>query len=146
MSGPVLIAYDATTGGHLGLLDRLDLEPWRGRCLHLLAVVTPPPAPIFEHDSAGLDTMALAAETAHAQVILDAQVERVRAHGHDASGALVRGPAVERIVEEVQAKGAELVVVAHARGRGWAQRWWQGCLPKALLDRSPCNVLVVMTG
>jgi nucleotide-binding universal stress UspA family protein len=146
MSSPVLIAYDATTGGHLGLLDRLDLEPWRGRPLHLLAVVTPPPAVIFEHDSAGLDAMALAAETAHARVLLDAQVERLRAYGHDASGSLVRGPAVDGIVEEVQATGAALLVVAHARGRSWAQRWWQGCLPKALLDRSPCNMLVVMTG
>jgi len=98
MSGPVLIAYDATTGGHLGLLAGLDLEPWRGRSLHLLAVVTTPLAATFEPDTAGLEAM-----------------------------------------------GAELVVVAHARGRSWAQRWWQGCLPKALLDRSPCNVLVVMT-
>jgi nucleotide-binding universal stress UspA family protein len=146
MSGPVLIAYDATIGGHLGLLDRLDLELWRGRSLHLLAVVTLPPVAPFEHDTAGLEAMALAAETAHAQVILDAQVERLRACGYDASGSLVRGPAVDGIVEEVQATDAALLVVAHARGRTWAQRWWQGCLPKALLDRSPCNVLVVMTG
>lgn len=146
MSGTVLIAYDATTGGHLGLLDGLDLEPWRGRSLHLLAVVTTPLAATFEHDMAGLEAMALAAETAHARVVLDAQVERLRVNGHDASGSLVRGRAVDGIVEEVRAKGAELVVVAHARGRSWAHRWWQGCLPKALLDCSPCNVLVVMTG
>jgi len=146
MSGPVLIAYDATTSGHLGLLDGLDLEPWRGRSLHLLAVVTTPLAVTFEPDTAGLAAMALAAETAHARVVLDAQVERLRVNGHDASGSLVHGRAVDGIVEEVRAKGAKLVVVAHARGRSWAQRWWHGCLPKALLDRSPCNVLVVMTG
>lgn len=146
MAGPVLIAYDATTSGHLGLLDGLDLEPWRGRSLHLLAVVTTPLAATFEHDTAGLGAMALAAETAHARVILETQVDRLRMNGHDASGSLVRGPAVDGIVEEARVKGAMLVVVAHARRRSWAQRWWQGCLPEALLDRSPCNVLVVMTG
>jgi len=70
----------------------------------LSAALTPPQAAIFEHDAAGPDATALASETSRARVLLDAQVERLRARGHDASGALVRGPALTGIVEEVQAK------------------------------------------
>lgn len=142
----ILLAYEATSGGHLGLLEGLDLEAWRGARLQLMAVVTAPPILAVDPDAGGLEALAQAAEAAHAQVVLDAQVERLRSLGFEAVGVLSRGPAVTSIVEQVQATGADLLVVAHAKGRGWAQRWWQGCLPKALLDKAPCNMLVVMRG
>ena len=74
-------------------------------------------------------------------------VPAIAAAAH-AVGALVHVDAVHHTAHaapDITAMGADLLVVGHARGRSWLQRWWQGCLPKALLDRAPCDVLVVMT-
>lgn len=142
----ILLAYEATSSGHVSLLEDLDLEAWRGARLQLMAVVATSPILAVDPDAGGLEALAQAAESAHAQVVLDAQVERLRLLGFEAEGVISRGPAVTRIVEQVQRSGVDLLVVAHAKGRSWAQRWWQGCLPKALLDKAPCNMLVVMKG
>lgn len=142
----ILLSYEAASSGHLSLLEGIDLEAWRGARLQLMAVVTTAPILTVDPDAGGLETLAQAAESAHSRVVLDAQVERLRALGFEADGVLSRGPAVRSIVEQVRTSGADLLVVGHVKGRGWAQRWWQGCLPKALLDESPCNVLVVMKG
>lgn len=141
----VLLAYDATTSGHLGLLQAVDPGSWPGARIELLAVITPSASLAADHDSGGLDALSHAAQSAHARVVLDAQVERLRTQGIDAHGTLVRGSAVQAIIDAVSQVGADLLVVGHVRGRSWLQRWWQGCLPKALLDRAPCDVLVVMT-
>ena len=140
----ILLAYDATSGGHLDLLEGLDLEAWRGARLQLMAVVRTALPLAVDPDAGGLEALAQAAESAHARVVLAAQVDRLRSLGFEADGVLSRGPAVMSIVEQVQATGADLLVVVHAKGRSWTQRWWQGCLPKALMDKAPCNMLVVM--
>ena len=142
----ILLAYEATSAGHMGLLEALDLESWRGARLQLMAVVVTAPVLAVDPDAGGLEALAQAAESAHARIVLDAQVERLRSLGFEAEGVLSCGPAVTSIVEQVRVSGADLLVVGHVKGRGWAQRWWQGCLPKALLDKAPCNVLVVMKG
>ncbi|MEN9419352.1 MAG: hypothetical protein RI988_2972 [Pseudomonadota bacterium] len=145
MQRNVLLAYDATASGHLSLLQAVDPGSWPGARIELLAVIVPPTTLSAEPDFAGLDALSDAAQAAHARVVLDAQVERLRSQGFDAHGTLVRGTAVQAIIDGVRATKADLLVIGHARGRSWLDRWWRGCLTKALLDRAPCDVLVVMT-
>jgi len=40
---------------------------------------------------------------------------------------------------------ADLIVVGHKHLDGWAARWWQGSISKALIEQAPCSVLVVIT-
>jgi len=40
---------------------------------------------------------------------------------------------------------ADLIVVGHRHLEGWAARGMAGSVSKALIEQSPCNVLVVIT-
>lgn len=87
----ILLAYEATSSGHVSLLEGLELEAWRGARLQLMAVMTTAPVLATDPDTGGLETLALAAESAHARMVLDAQVERLRLLGFEAEGVVSRG-------------------------------------------------------
>jgi nucleotide-binding universal stress UspA family protein len=51
---------------------------------------------------------------------------------------------VDEITEYARRIGADLIVVGHKHLDSWAARWWRGSLSKALIEQSPCSVLVVI--
>ena len=55
-----------------------------------------------------------------------------------------RGCAVDKVVENAHAIGAELIMLGHKHGDDWLERWWAGSIPKALIEHTPCSVLVVI--
>ena len=62
-----------------------------------------------------------------------------------ARGEVVTGDAVDEIANCARRIEADLIVVGHKHLDGWASRWWRGSVSKALIEHSPCSVLVVIT-
>ena len=65
--------------------------------------------------------------------------------GFTAQGEVVTGEAVDEINKYARKIGADLIVVGHKHLDSWAARWWRGSISGALIEHSPCNVLVVIT-
>ena len=64
--------------------------------------------------------------------------------GIDAKGELLKGDAVDRIVEYAYEQSADLIMLGHKHRDNWLERWWCGSVPKALIEHSPCSVLIVI--
>ena len=72
-------------------------------------------------------------------------MEQLSQSGIDAKGELLKGDAVDQIVEYAHNIGADLIMLGHKHRNNWLERWWAGAIPKALIEHSPCSVLVVIT-
>ena len=55
------------------------------------------------------------------------------------------GEAVDEITRYAKKIQADLIVVGHKHLSSWAARWWRGSVSKALIEHSPCSVLVAIT-
>jgi nucleotide-binding universal stress UspA family protein len=58
---------------------------------------------------------------------------------------VVAGETVDEIARYAKQIDADLIVVGHKHLEGWAARWWRGSVSKALIEQSPCSVLVAIT-
>jgi nucleotide-binding universal stress UspA family protein len=76
--------------------------------------------------------------------ILREGVEQLHKAGIEAYGKLLNGEAVDKIVEYAHTIGADLIMLGHQHRDNWVERWWAGSIPKALIEHSPCSVLVVI--
>jgi nucleotide-binding universal stress UspA family protein len=76
------------------------------------------------------------------QATLDAQVDRLKASGVRAIGALLEGTVVESLIEYGQQVAAELTVLS-THGRGGFERLRLGSVATALLARATTPVLLV---
>jgi len=76
--------------------------------------------------------------------ILSEGVEKLNMAGIEATGKLLKGDAVDKIVEYAHTIGADLIMLGHQHRDNWLERWWAGSIPKALIEHSPCSVLVVI--
>lgn len=56
--------------------------------------------------------------------------------------AVARGPAIQAIIEEAEKWSADLIVVG-SHGRGFWARTFLGSVSQALMQHTPCSVLVV---
>ena len=75
---------------------------------------------------------------------LNEGVEQLNTAGIEAAGKLLKGDAVDKIVEYAHTIGADLIMLGHQHRDNWLERWWAGSIPKALIEHSPCSVLVVI--
>ena len=55
------------------------------------------------------------------------------------------GDTVDEITKHARKISADLIVVGHRHLDSWAARWWRGSISGALIEHSPCSVLVVIT-
>ena len=55
------------------------------------------------------------------------------------------GESVDEITKYARKINADLIVVGHKHLDGWAARWWRGSISGALIEHSPCSVLVAIT-
>jgi len=140
----ILLAYDGSETGQKALIESGALADW-GRAEIVLMAVMPPPAAFIGGEGGVYDVGLEEEERREYQAILDDGVRRLADAGHKASGELLVGEAVVEIAEGAKRIGADLIVVGHKHLDGWAKRWWRGSTAKALIENSPCNVLVAIT-
>ena len=140
----ILLAYDGSAPGQQALLDCHEIAQWSQSELTLIAVMQPPLSGIALEGGMYDETLQQSENTRY-QNILDVGVRRLADAGLSAHGEVVMGDAVSEITHCARRIGADLIVVGHKHLDGWAARWWQGSVSKALIEHAPCSVLVVIT-
>ena len=75
---------------------------------------------------------------------LNEGVEQLKGVGLEAIGELLKGDATDQIVKYATSIEADLIMLGHKRHGNWLERWWRSSTPKALIEHSPCSVLVVI--
>ena len=76
--------------------------------------------------------------------VLNDGISQLSKTGINAQGELRRGDPVDQIVQYATEISAELIILGHKHRDGWIERWWRGSISKALIEESPCSVLVVI--
>jgi nucleotide-binding universal stress UspA family protein len=140
----ILLAYDGSETGQKALIESREMADWGQAEVHLVAVM-PPPAAFIGGEGGVYDVGLEEEERREFQAILEDGVRRLSEAGRQARGELLVGEAVVEISGYAKKIGADLIVVGHKHLEGWAKRWWRGSTAKALIESSPCNVLVVIT-
>jgi len=140
----ILLAYDGSDAGQKALLDCQDLANWSQAELLLVAVM--PSAMSFVGLEGGVYDVELEErEKKKYQAILDDGLQRLAGGGYAARGEVVTGEAVDEITKYARKVQANLIVVGHKHLDSWAARWWRGSISGAMIEHSPCSVLVVIT-
>jgi nucleotide-binding universal stress UspA family protein len=140
----ILLAYDGSDAGQKALLDCRELAQWSQSELHLVAVM--PSAMSFVGLEGGVYDVELEErEKRKYRSVLDDGLRRLSECGFVARGEVVTGEAVDEITKYARKIEANLVVVGHKHLDSWAARWWRGSISGALIEHSPCSVLVVIT-
>lgn len=139
----ILLAYDGSDAGQQALLDCKDIAQMEQSELHLLAVV-----PFFSGGVMAAEMpMVEVDQIDHARLsaVLELGVQKLNDMGVTASGTIRKGNPVDEIVKYAQETKVDLLVVGHKHKDSWLARWWGGSVSKALIEVSPCSVLVVIT-
>jgi len=140
----ILVAYDGSDAGQKALLECRELANWSHAELCLVAVM--PSAMSFVGLEGGVYDVELEErEKKKYQGVLDDGLRRLSEAGWAAKGEVVTGEAVEEITKYARKCNADLVIVGHKHLDSWAARWWRGSISGALIEHSPCSVLVVIT-
>ena len=140
----ILLAYDGSESGQKALLGAREIAQLSQAEVFLIAV-SPPAAALIGGEGYVYDARAEEEERRAYQAILDEGLRRLAEFGHTPKGEVIVGNPVDEITEYARGIGADLIVVGHKHLEGWAKRWWRGSTAKALIENSPCNVLVVIT-
>lgn len=141
----ILLAYDGSDAGQKALLDCRELAQWSHADLHLIAVM--PSAMSFVGLEGGVYDVELEErEKKKYLAVLQDGLKRLADAGWTAQGEVVTGEAIDEITKAARKAGADLIVVGHKHLDSWAARWWRGSISGALIEHSPCSVLVVITG
>ena len=140
----ILLAYDGSDAGQKALLDCQDVAQWSQSELFLVAVM--PSAMSFVGLEGGVYDIELEErEKKKHQAVLEDGLARLAAAGYAAKGEVVVGEAIDEITRYARKVEANLIVVGHKHLDSWAARWWRGSISGALIEHSPCSVLVVIT-
>ena len=139
----IVLAYDGSQASQEALLNCKDLSQWQQAHVHLLAVVP------YDLVSMGPETSYYSEE--HNKIehdrfvkILNDGVSQLTQTGVSATGELRKGDPVDQIVQYASEISADLIILGHKHRDSWIERWWRGAISKALIEHSPCNVLVVI--
>jgi nucleotide-binding universal stress UspA family protein len=140
----ILLAYDGSETGQKALLGGGDIADLAHSEVFMIAVM-PPPSALIGGEGGVYDAKLEEEEKREYKAILEDGLRRLKEAGHNASGELVVGDAVDEITAYAKKIGADLIVVGHKHLDRWVSRWWRGSLSKSLIEHAPCNVLVVIT-
>lgn len=140
----IVLAYDGSEAGQRALLDCQEIGQWSHAELMLVAVM-PHPLTAVAAEAFAYNPDEETTERARHQAVLDAGVARLQGAGLKAEGQVVVGHSVDEIVRVAKAAQADLIVVGHKHLESWSERWWRGSVSKALIEISPCSVLVVIS-
>ena len=139
----ILLAYNGSLEGKRALLECADLAGFLQAETHLLAVASMPPS-LFLTEGFVPEEL-LEEEKKRTQQVLDEGVKSLAERGFNAAGHLAVGEPVEEICRLAKEIGAELIVVGHNQNTSFAARWWKGSVGAALIDYSPCSVLIALS-
>ena len=140
----ILVAYDGSEAGQKALLDCRELAQWANSELHLVAVM-PPASALIGGEGYVYDPRIEEEERREYRNILEEGLRRLSEAGRAAKGEVLVGDAVDEIARHAAKISADLIVVGHKHLGSWAARWWRGSVSKALIEQSPCSVLVAIT-
>ncbi len=139
----ILLAYDGSEAGQKALLDCRELANWSGAEVVLVAVM--PSTMSFVGLEGGVYDIELEErERKKFDAVLRDGLARLEQAGFAARGEVVTGEAIEEIAKYARKVQADLIVVGHKHLDSWAARWWRGSISGALIEHSPCSVLVVI--
>jgi nucleotide-binding universal stress UspA family protein len=138
----LLVAVDFSEVTSRVLDVAAELAGALGARVRLVHVAAPDPDFVgYEEDPPALrESHAAAYREEHRQ--LQGLADALRARGVEAKALLIRGPTVEKILEEAQRTQTELLVVG-SHGRGALQRALLGSVSEGLLRRSDRPLLIV---
>lgn len=139
----ILLAYDGSESGQKALLDSADLAQWADAQLSLVAVM-PRHMDMIGLEGGMYDTGIMEHEKTRYATILDEGLRRLAETGRTASGEVLVGESIDEITKYAKKINADLIVVGHKHLDGWAARWWRGSISGALIEHSPCSVLVAI--
>ena len=139
----IILAYDGSLESQQALLNCKDISQWEHAKVHLLSVVPYDTIPIG-HETSYYTEQQNQVEELRRRKTLKEGVEQLNAAGLEAIGELLKGDAVDQIVKYATSIEADLIMLGHKRHGNWLERWWRSSTPKALIEHSPCSVLVVI--
>ena len=139
----ILLAYDGSEAGQKALLDCREIAQWSNAELNLVAVM-PPASALIGGEGYVYDPRIEEEERREYTNILEEGLKRLSEAGRVAQGEVLVGDAVDEISRHAAKIKADLIVVGHKHLSSWAARWWRGSVSKALIEHSPCSVLVVI--
>lgn len=143
MYSKIVLAYDGSLASQQALLNCKDLSQWQHAQVHLLAVVPFALASIGP-ESAIYDEEQYRLEEENLRTTLQEGVDQLASTGIATQGKLCQGDPVDQIVQYAHEISADLIMVGHKHRNNWLERWWRGSISKALIELSPCSVLVVI--
>ena len=143
MEQKVILAYDGSLASQHALLNCKELSQWKLAKVHLLSVG------LYEtismgHEGSYYSELENKIENDQRLKILNDGVEQLNKAGISATGKLLKGDAVDMLAEYAHTIDADLIMLGHQHRNNWLERWWAGSFPKALIEHSPCSVLVVI--
>ncbi|NBS74741.1 MAG: universal stress protein [Betaproteobacteria bacterium] len=143
MEQKVILAYDGSLENQHALLNCKELSQWKHAKVYLLSVG------LYEtismgHEGSYFSELENKIEDDQRLKILNDGVEQLNKAGISATGKLLKGDAVDMLAEYAHTIGADLIMLGHQHRNNWLERWWAGSFPKALIEHSPCSVLVVI--
>ena len=139
----IILAYDGSLESQHALLNCKDLSKWEHAKVHLVSII-PYELISMGHENSISSNSQNKNEQDNCSKILREGVEQLHKAGIETSGKLLKGDAVDKIVEYAHTIGADLIMLGHQHRDNWLERWWAGSIPKALIEHSPCSVLVVI--
>ncbi len=140
----ILLAYDGSEPGQKALLDCREIADLSSATIHLIAVM-PPATALAGTEGYVYDARREEQDLQAFKGVLEEGLGRLSESGHQATGEVVTGEAVDEIVRCAQRNGVDLIIVGHKHLDSWAARWWRGSVSKALIEHAPCSVLVAIT-
>jgi nucleotide-binding universal stress UspA family protein len=143
MHQKIILAYDGSLESQQALLNCKELSQWQDAKVHLLSVGLYEKISIG-HEGSYFSELENKIEDDQRLKILNDGVEQLNTTGISATGTLLKGDAVDMIAEYAHTIGADLIMLGHQHRNNWLERWWAGSFPKALIEHSPCSVLVVI--
>ena len=143
MDQKVILAYDGSLESQQALLNCKELSQRKHAKVDLLSVG------LYEtiwmgHEGSYYSELENKIEEEQRLKILNDGVEQLNTTGISATGKLLKGDDVDMIAEHAHTIGADLIMLGHQHRNNWLERWWAGSFPKALIEHSPCSVLVVI--
>jgi len=125
------------------MLDAVRLIP-RDEQLKVFVVHAAEPDPEFVGWEAGPGVVRdqIAAQFQRERREVEAMADELRTDGIDATGLVVQGPTVATILDEVERRGVDLLVVG-SHGHGAAYDLTVGSISAKVIRKSPVPVLVV---
>jgi len=139
----ILMAYDGTISGKKALLESAELGSAFHAEIKLLAVISVPSG-LYLAESYIPETI-IKTEEAEAKLLLEKGIQFLKGKGFHAIGELAYGEPVEQITKVALDWSADLVVLGHAKRKGFASRWWKGSVSTSLLDLLSCSVLITIS-